>query len=115
VEARDLDSAASPLRVFGALLRRYRVKAGMSLEQLGARVFLSDDMVGKASPDRLGAGWRAAVARSSHCRPQRCLPTASGALVSRSPPAWTRTPRSTPGVARPISAPWPAITLTAAS
>jgi transcriptional regulator with XRE-family HTH domain len=47
VEARDLDSAASPLRVFGALLRRYRVKAGMSLEQLGARVFLSDDMVGK--------------------------------------------------------------------
>jgi transcriptional regulator with XRE-family HTH domain len=39
--------AASPLRVFGAMLRRYRVKAGMSLEQLGARVYLSDDMVGK--------------------------------------------------------------------
>ena len=45
--ARDLDLAASPLRVFGAMLRRYRVKAGMSLEQLGARVYLSDDMVGK--------------------------------------------------------------------
>jgi transcriptional regulator with XRE-family HTH domain len=47
VSARDLDSAASPLRVFGAMLRRYRVKAGMSLEQLGALVYLSDDMVGK--------------------------------------------------------------------
>ncbi len=41
------DRAASPLRVFGAMLRSYRVKAGMSLEQLGARVYLSDDMVGK--------------------------------------------------------------------
>src|ERR1017187_6621926 len=29
------------------MLRRYRAKAGMSLEQLGARVYLSDDMVGK--------------------------------------------------------------------
>lgn len=29
------------------MLRRYRVKAGLSLEQLGARVYLSDDMVGK--------------------------------------------------------------------
>jgi transcriptional regulator with XRE-family HTH domain len=47
VASRDLDLAASPLRVFGAMLRRYRVKAGMSLEQLGARVYLSDDMVGK--------------------------------------------------------------------
>lgn len=41
------DRAASPLRVFGAMLRSYRVKAGMSREQLGARVYLSDDMVGK--------------------------------------------------------------------
>jgi len=41
------DRATSPLRVFGAMLRSYRVKAGMSLEQLGARVYLSDDMVGK--------------------------------------------------------------------
>jgi len=47
VASRDLDPAASPLRVFGGMLRRYRVKAGMSLEQLGARVYLSDDMVGK--------------------------------------------------------------------
>lgn len=41
------DRAASPLGVFGAMLRSYRVKAGLSLEQLGARVYLSDDMVGK--------------------------------------------------------------------
>lgn len=45
--ARDLDLAASPLRVFGAMLRRYRVKAGMSQEQLGARVFCSGDLIGK--------------------------------------------------------------------
>ena len=45
--SRDFDPAASPLRVFGAMLRRYRTRAGMSLEQLGARVYLSDDMVGK--------------------------------------------------------------------
>jgi DNA-binding XRE family transcriptional regulator len=47
VAARDLDLAASPLRVFGAMLRRYRVKAGMSQEQLGARVFCSGDLIGK--------------------------------------------------------------------
>jgi transcriptional regulator with XRE-family HTH domain len=47
VASRDLDRAASPLLVFGGMLRRYRVKAGMSLEQLGALVYLSDDMVGK--------------------------------------------------------------------
>jgi transcriptional regulator with XRE-family HTH domain len=47
VASRDFDPAASPLRVFGAMLRRYRTRAGMSLEQLGARVYLSDDMVGK--------------------------------------------------------------------
>lgn len=45
--ARELDLAASPLRVFGAMLRRYRVKAGMSQEQLGARVFCSADLIGK--------------------------------------------------------------------
>ncbi len=55
------DRAASPLRVFGAMLRSYRVKAGMSLEQLGARVYLSDDMVIPASvavhPALAGAGF----------------------------------------------------------
>jgi transcriptional regulator with XRE-family HTH domain len=47
VAARELDLAVSPLRVFGAMLRRYRVKAGMSQEQLGARVFCSADLIGK--------------------------------------------------------------------
>ncbi len=45
--SRPFDPTVSPPRVFGAMLRRYRAKAGMSLEQLGARVYLSDDMVGK--------------------------------------------------------------------
>jgi transcriptional regulator with XRE-family HTH domain len=33
--------------VFGAMLRHYRTKAGMSQEQLGGRVYCSDDLVGK--------------------------------------------------------------------
>jgi transcriptional regulator with XRE-family HTH domain len=45
--AQDLDFAASPLRLFGAILRRFRVKAGLSQEQLGARVFCSGDLIGK--------------------------------------------------------------------
>lgn len=43
----DFDPAMSPLRVFGAELRHYRTKAGMSQEQLGARVYCSGDLIGK--------------------------------------------------------------------
>jgi transcriptional regulator with XRE-family HTH domain len=45
--SRDSDTAASPLRVFGSMLRFYRVKAGMSQDQLGGRVYLTGDMIGK--------------------------------------------------------------------
>ncbi len=40
-------SGSSPRRVFGNLLRHYRARAGMSQDQLGARVYLSGDMIGK--------------------------------------------------------------------
>lgn len=43
----DFGSAISPLRVFGAELRHYRLKAAMSQGQLGARVYCSGDLVGK--------------------------------------------------------------------
>ncbi len=43
----DLDPAMSPLRVFGAELRHYRTRAGLSQEQLGGRVYCSGDLVGK--------------------------------------------------------------------
>lgn len=43
----DFDPAMSPLRVFGAELRHYRTRAGLSQEQLGARVYCSGDLVGK--------------------------------------------------------------------
>lgn len=43
----DFNSAMSPLRVFGAELRHYRTKAGLSQEQLGARVYCSGDLIGK--------------------------------------------------------------------
>lgn len=33
--------------MFGAMLRHYRTRAGLSQEQLGARVYLSSDMIGK--------------------------------------------------------------------
>ncbi len=41
------DRAGSPRHVFAAMLRGYQLKAGMSLGQLGARVHLPDDMMGK--------------------------------------------------------------------
>jgi transcriptional regulator with XRE-family HTH domain len=47
VSHRDSGLELSPLRVFGAMLRSYRLKSGLSLEQLGARVYLSADMIGK--------------------------------------------------------------------
>ncbi len=43
----DFGSAMSPLRVFGAELRHYRTNAGLSQEQLGARVYCSGDLIGK--------------------------------------------------------------------
>jgi transcriptional regulator with XRE-family HTH domain len=46
MRARD-DASASPRRVFGAMLRYYRTRAGLSQDQLGARVYLSSDMIGK--------------------------------------------------------------------
>jgi transcriptional regulator with XRE-family HTH domain len=45
--SRNFDSAASPLRLFGAELRYYRTKAGMSQDQLGALVYCSGDLIGK--------------------------------------------------------------------
>jgi transcriptional regulator with XRE-family HTH domain len=43
----DFDPAMSPLRVFGAELKHYRSRAGLSQEQLGARVYCSGDLVSK--------------------------------------------------------------------
>ncbi|MGA2829215.1 MAG: helix-turn-helix transcriptional regulator [Streptosporangiaceae bacterium] len=40
-------TAESPLRVFGAMLRHYRTAAGMTPEELGARVFLSGSQIRK--------------------------------------------------------------------
>ena len=45
--AKDDESGSSPRRVFGGMLRYYRTQAGLSQEQLGSRVFLSSDMIGK--------------------------------------------------------------------
>ena len=45
--ARNFDGAGSPLRVFGAELRHYRTRAGLSQDQLGARIRFSGDQVGK--------------------------------------------------------------------
>ena len=47
MDSRNLGSAVSPLRVFGAMLRHYRTRAGMSQEQLGGPLYCSDDLIGK--------------------------------------------------------------------
>ncbi len=46
---RDADpaAAASPRHLFGAMVRYYRTRAGLSRDQLGARVYLTGDMVGR--------------------------------------------------------------------
>lgn len=41
------DAAVSPLRVFGSMLRYYRVKAGLSQAEISARVHFSDDLISK--------------------------------------------------------------------
>jgi transcriptional regulator with XRE-family HTH domain len=41
------DTAVSPLRVFGAMLRYYRTTAGLAQTELGARVHFSGDLVSK--------------------------------------------------------------------
>lgn len=40
-------TAESPLHVFGAMLADYRTRAGMTPEQLGARVFVSGSQIRK--------------------------------------------------------------------
>ena len=40
-------AAESPLRVFGAMLAYYRIRAGMTAEQLGARIFVSGSQIRK--------------------------------------------------------------------
>jgi transcriptional regulator with XRE-family HTH domain len=44
---RELATAESPLRVFGAMLRHYRTAAGLTPEELGARVYLSGSQIRK--------------------------------------------------------------------
>jgi len=43
----ELDASGHPRQVFGAMLRYYRCRAGLSQDQLGARVYCSGDTVGK--------------------------------------------------------------------
>jgi transcriptional regulator with XRE-family HTH domain len=48
LSSRDADgAAASPRRLFGGMVRHYRTQAGLSQDQLGGRVYLTGDMVGK--------------------------------------------------------------------
>lgn len=42
-----LDQAASPLRLFGAMLRFYRVKAGLAQTDLADHIHFSDDLISK--------------------------------------------------------------------
>jgi transcriptional regulator with XRE-family HTH domain len=44
---REPATAESPLRVFGAMLRHYRIAAGLTPEELGARIYLSASQIRK--------------------------------------------------------------------
>jgi transcriptional regulator with XRE-family HTH domain len=44
---RNVDGTASPLAFFGAELRRIRMEAGLSQEQLGQRIGYSGTLIGK--------------------------------------------------------------------
>jgi transcriptional regulator with XRE-family HTH domain len=44
---REPATAQSPLRVFGAMLRHYRTAAGLTPEELGARIYLSASQIRK--------------------------------------------------------------------
>jgi transcriptional regulator with XRE-family HTH domain len=44
---RDVDGTSSPLAFFGAELRRTRMEAGLSQEQLGQRIGYSGTLIGK--------------------------------------------------------------------
>ncbi|HEY0786465.1 MAG TPA: helix-turn-helix transcriptional regulator [Acidobacteriaceae bacterium] len=44
---REPTTAESPLRVFGAMLRHYRTAAGLTPEELGARIYLSASQIRK--------------------------------------------------------------------
>src|SRR5579863_7151320 len=46
-QVRDADAGVSPRHVFGAMLRFYRMRSGLSQEQFGARIHYSPDQVGK--------------------------------------------------------------------
>ncbi|HLH58516.1 MAG TPA: helix-turn-helix transcriptional regulator [Streptosporangiaceae bacterium] len=53
VSPRDADPAATSPRVLvGKMVKYYRTRAGLSQEELGARVYLSDDMIGKIESGR---------------------------------------------------------------
>jgi DNA-binding XRE family transcriptional regulator len=47
VSSRELDPAASPLAFFGAELRRLRIAAGLSQDELGQVISFSGALVGR--------------------------------------------------------------------
>jgi transcriptional regulator with XRE-family HTH domain len=69
---RELDPGASPLAFFGAELRRARMAAGLSQEQLGQRVGYSAAQVGKVETGERSASQDFV----RHC--DQALPTADG-------------------------------------
>ena len=72
----DADRAGTPAGVFGAELRFYRSRAGLSQQDLAARATVSHDVISK-------------------------IETGTGPRLRTSRPAWTRSPSWTPGAPCP--------------
>ena len=69
-------NGTTPLAVFGAMLRHYRTRAGLSLDELGSRVFLTGNMLGK-----IENGPRAPSASSSPTARRSPESASNGALL----------------------------------
>jgi transcriptional regulator with XRE-family HTH domain len=72
VQPKELDGAANPRAFFGAEVRRMRVDAGLTQEELGARMFLSGAYIGQIEATtrvpnkRLAERFDAALEASGH-------------------------------------------------
>jgi transcriptional regulator with XRE-family HTH domain len=72
VQPKELDGAANPRAFFGAEVRRMRVDAGLTQEELGARMFLSGAYIGqieattRAPNKRLAERFDAALEANGH-------------------------------------------------
>jgi predicted transcriptional regulator len=76
--ALDATAGMRPVHVFGAGLRYYRTRAGLSQEQVGERLHFSGDLIGK-----IENGQRTPTEQPRLSRPRRCRWTGRSSRASQ--------------------------------